>query len=56
MTRCLRCADPFERRTVDQVHCLRCALEVAAILEADAKRRTGRWPAKDLTGLAGLVL
>lgn len=53
MPRCLRCDDPFERLTPDQIHCLRCAREVAAIIAADTTRRQPRFPfAKDLGGRA----
>jgi len=52
MTRCLRCGDPFERVTRDQVHCIRCGHEVATIIAADAARRTPRFRAKDLTGVS----
>lgn len=49
MTRCRRCNDPMELRSAKQTHCLRCAVEVASLIAADASRRS-RFPfAKDLT-------
>ena len=54
--KCLRCGDRFELRTADQIHCLRCAAEVAAIVSGDDKRRAPRFPAKDYSGQRGLVL
>jgi hypothetical protein len=47
--KCLRCGAEEPRRTRDQVHCVRCSVEVANIIEADAKRRIPRFPAKDWT-------
>lgn len=51
MTRqCKRCGDHFAIREVEDIHCVRCAVEVAAIIAADEKRRN-RFPrAVDLTG------
>lgn len=47
---CLRCGERTPRLTLTQVHCPRCEREIAAIVAADAKRRTPRFPARDLTG------
>ena len=50
MTRkCPRCGDQFQVQTIAQVRCVPCGVEVARLLEADAKRKD-RFPAKDLTG------
>jgi DNA-directed RNA polymerase subunit RPC12/RpoP len=50
MMRCLRCGDETPRLTPHQIHCLRCAREVAALIAADERRRTPRFGrAKDLT-------
>ena len=50
MTRCPRCGDRFTRQSINQTHCLPCAIEVAAIVEADAKRRAPRFTSpKDMT-------
>lgn len=56
--KCLRCAEPFELRRPEDIHCLRCVREVAAIIEADTERRERRVFAvpKDLSGLRGIVL
>ena len=40
MTTCKRCGDRMPRLSISQDHCPRCVLEVAAIIAADAKRRT----------------
>jgi ribosomal protein S26 len=37
--KCKRCGVETPRLTVDQVHCVRCAVEVAAIIASDEKRR-----------------
>ena len=50
MFRCLRCGMETPRRTPHQIHCPRCAAEVAAIIAADNARRMARFPARDLTG------
>lgn len=49
MFRCHRCGEQTPRLSVAQVHCPRCAVEVAAIIEADTRRRTPRFKARDLT-------
>lgn len=55
--RCSRCGQPFEMRCPDDRHCQPCAVAVAALIAADAKRRLPRFAvAKDLTGAMGLVL
>jgi len=51
MIRCLRCGDETPRRSADQIHCPRCAIEVATLIAADTRRRTPRYPASDRTGL-----
>jgi hypothetical protein len=43
MPRCRRCGAEFTRLTVSQVHCPECQREVAAILEADRRRRVQRF-------------
>lgn len=51
--RCLRCGVESPRLTVDQVHCPKCAVEVAAVIVADERRRRPRFPfSKDMTGWA----
>ena len=49
MPRCLRCGEPFERLAIDQIHCIRCAREVATIIADDTARRRKRFPSKDVT-------
>jgi hypothetical protein len=45
----MRCGDRFEPREARQRDCDRCLREVMAIVNADAKRRLPRFPAKDWT-------
>lgn len=54
MFRCLRCGDRTPRLSVDQIHCPRCAAEVATLIVADERRRTPRFAPKDLTGRVAL--
>ena len=51
MLTCLRCGDRTPRLTARQVHGPRCEAELAALLAADARRRTARFPAKDFTAV-----
>ncbi len=53
---CRRCGSPTPRLTLTQRYCPPCGVEVAALIASDAKRRAPRFPAKDFTRLAGIVL
>lgn len=53
---CSRCGIETARLTLTQRRCPPCEAQVKALIEADAKRRAPRWPAKDLSGLTGVVL
>lgn len=44
IARCLRCGTQFERRSPDQIHCIPCSTEVAALIAADARRHVVRFP------------
>jgi hypothetical protein len=54
MMTCRRCGDRIPRLTIDQIHCIRCAGEVANIISLDARRKVVRFPfAKDLRPFGG---
>jgi hypothetical protein len=53
---CSRCGQDTPRLTLTQRHCPPCKAQVKALIAADEKRRTPRWPVKDLTGSVGIVL
>lgn len=53
---CRRCGAETPRLTLSQTHCPPCQRDVDRLVEQDEKRRTPRFPAKDFTGLRGLVL
>jgi hypothetical protein len=47
--KCRRCGNLFEQRRSSDERCLPCERDVAAILEADIRRRSKRFPfAKEL--------
>lgn len=54
--RCTRCGQPFDLRCPDDTRCAPCQREVDRVIAADEKRRTPRFPVKDFTRQAGVVL
>lgn len=50
MFACLRCGTTEPRRSANQIHCIRCTTEVAALIAQDAARRAPRFAPKDLSG------
>lgn len=52
--KCLRCGKEEPRRSKDQIHCVQCAAEVAALVADDERRHRPRFLPKDLTGRVAL--
>jgi hypothetical protein len=52
--KCLRCGQDTPRLTPDQIHCIRCAAEVAALVTPRREGFVAPWrrrlTAKDMTG------